>query len=297
MSFIKQKQLENIVYPLVWEFNGTELVNGTTYHGVGDDTNISGWHIKPNIPMYFGPNGKFVKVYKDGTELIYGTDWNEGKAIFMVGDLIPSIRLHINQYDSNSVYRVEYYEQQSFFDPFLTLYRSDDKRMNPTMPTPRIHYDNGTDQWYGVITQVVQIGNFEYNLTYESTDKAYSAIIRKCYGETLAIQQFKKEESFPNNIRMEIYTRGKIHGGPTTKNGNVNYNPIYATTNNNWTFVGWVTGHPRKRIYVKVRLRDTERNIVSQFSSRTLHSKRVFMWQEGYYGDSPIGEMFISKLI
>jgi len=297
MALINKKQISHLQYPIVWQYTGSELINGLTGHGVGSDTNTSGWHIRPNYPMYFG-GGKFVKVYRDGTELVYDQDFKEGKAIFRANDLVPSIRLHSSQYSSSSNYTVEYYEQVDTIDPFVYVFRPDGRPLNPTNPTRRIAFDDGSVQWNGVIWQITEVTNFVYDIEYRSTDSTHTHTVRKTYGTSIAVRQYKEGVAFPGNIRMEMWSRGKVHGGPGAgPASNVNYNPIATSTTNRWDFDGFVNGYPRHRVYVKVRIRDTDSNIVSALSSRVVVAKRIYMWQEGYYGDTPLGEIFISKLI
>lgn len=302
MSYIKHKQIKKIQYPLIFEKSGSDLLNGYTGYGVGSDSNTSGYHFKIDKPMYVGQSGKFIKLYRDGVELVYNTDWIEGKSIYPnCPDLVPSLRLNISQYNSGSTYRLEYYEYTDWYIPTLTLYRTDDYPLINKLITPRIYFNDGIDEWAGVINTITNTNlsgsdsRFSYVVNYIDTSNTYSHDVNKTFGTHLSVREYDIGQPFPSGIRMEIWNKGNSRGRGTTTGGNNRLNPFITLTSNVWDGL-WSTIDSGYRLYGKVLIRDINNNIVSQFSSESLILRKKKVFQEGYYGDSYIGEYYISRL-
>lgn len=284
------------------EFLGSDLKYGTTHIPCGSDANVDGYHIVVLYQMYNNEN--FVKVYRDGVELVYNVDWVWGRPIAgATNDISHSIRINIAQYAAGSTYRVVYTEYVSNMQPSAYLYRTDAFTMRNRAITSRIYYNAGgvnpCNQQSLIAWELAEAGDYVYDVTYGKASPIVppydcATAVRKGFGTHLSVREFPENASM-GDWRLETWTSGNKRGHPINT-GNINLNPHLVSTNNRIRLKTLSMDDLYLGVWY-ILLRNTRLNIVTNFAPRKLSIRRKVLWQEGYFGDTMISAYVQTGLV
>ena len=251
-------------------------------------------YFKTRMPMFTG--GDFTKVYKDGTLMVNGVDWQWGDVkMGLVNDLRDNIRILAP--DMGATYSIEYTECRSSYVPRISMYRRDGEQAPHKAITPRMTLHDGTDSYPRIIDKFTYSDHEEliYRVDYiDATGAPHSrSNICKTFSNHLRVNGIAENISL-DPWRIELWKTGaRSSGGNSGRVGGYNTAMIpFATYNDNRIkIIGEIFSKYGSGYYLMLRNKAT--NEITSFARRTLTVNRRNVWQRGNNGDTYIGMYYM----
>ena len=222
----------------------------------------------------------FTKLYKDGVLMDYIDHWEYGRNTTGTDQsLVDNILIH----DASGLeYTLVYNETVRNLSPTLALTHGLDRR-NRMIPS-RLNAK--------IIWSFSKNSDFDYNVVYANPDGSNQKTINKTFSNIVYLKEFEYNSDI-SPWRIEIFAmNAKRNGRTISPSSNTDLIPKISTTINSVTF------KPLKKFQMAVRLRNTDNNIITNWSDRLISIRRYCLWRMvSGSPDTRIGNYFSIRLI